>query len=674
MSYSNVFYPASRNKHITEQVSNLSKDERDKFYNAVSLLRIKKRPNDHKLHKLPTDYLWISDLGGRKGGRIIYLKPDEDIIIWGVGPDHCIEEEASRFFSNKIAEETLISEKRIDITTNFPTEEEIKRQAEKTYIFAGNLSDNILTEMGLSDYQISKLRESNLISIWNLNIPDYRKLEISQLSQTGTIYSVKDDAHLEKFIRGDVSRLLIHLDDYQQEIIDYHSNIPLLIKGETGTGKTTILIYKAVYYAELHKDENVVLFTYNIPLAKQIKSAIEELTDNKLINLNINAFFEWYQEALTVYNHSFDLLEKRKDIKFYDILAECYTKDDMKKFNFKELYKFNFFLKTEIETIIQDYNLNQINEYLNFERKGRSKQLGKTQRKIIWYIYINLLKKLSSKGLYTYKTLLKHFSEVQIQMSAKDKFSYNAIFLDEAQDMSPSVIKALTLLKKDSNSLIWLAGDYKQSIYRSSFRWSDVQLPFYGANVKVLRKNYRNSFQILDSAHSMLKSFIKDAEKPEHCGRQGAPVKTYYYEGKEKFQKLKGIIDYFHIKEKVHLSDIAIFSPSKIDTIFKRLSELSVPLEYVRDIGKIIKDSVKVSTLHSAKGLEFRVVIIIDTQTKLLYEQNSDDIEKIQQAAKLLYVGMTRAFDACCFLLNKERDLGLIMDKVVNPVKRIKVK
>ena len=671
----NVYYPESRSQQIENQISSLSESYRGKYTEIITLLREGKGQNDHKFRTVSAQYVWISYMGGSKGGRIVYLKPDKDIIIWGVGPNHEIENEAKRYFTNSKIEINLLVEDRVNITHEFPTENELNKQKNETLLFAGNLSDDILRDKGLNDYLIKQVRESNLVSIWDLNnIPDHRKFEISQLAQSGTIYEARDDAHLEKFIRGDVSRLLIHLDDYQKEIINYNTDKPLLIRGETGTGKTTILIYKALYFAEDNPDKQIILFTYNISLANLIREAIEEYTENKIYNLRIEAFFEWYKEVLSIYGYSFNLIDSKTSVKPFDILSECFSVDEMSQFGYDKPKGFVYFIQSEIELVIQDFELNDLNAYLAFQRIGRNKKLGKNQRKIVWEIYQRFLTKLSTEGVHTYKTLLKNFIEIYKNRSDEELFDYDAIFLDEAQDMPPTVIKAISLLKRDEESLIWIAGDYKQAIYRKSFRWSDIELPFYGANVKFLRKNYRNSKQILDSAHGMLKNFLKEAEKPDHSGREGVSIKKFYYEGKEKFSKLKGIIDYFKSEEKIDMSDIAILTPAYISTVIKNFDKLGVKYEDVKEPNIDNNDAVKISTLHSSKGLEFRVVIIIDAQSKLVRSYEEDNELKKQQMAKLLYVGMTRAYDVCCFLLNKEREDGIILDKVFNPVKRIRVK
>jgi len=331
--------------------------------------------------------------------------------------------------------------------------------------------------------------------------------------------------------------------------------------------------------------------------------------------------------------------------------------------NFQTDNDLNFFLKKEIDEVILEFGISDESRYLSCKRNGTDKRLGKNQRKLVWSVYQKFLSYLDENKLITYKTLL--IKMLPLIKESGFPFKYDAIFTDEVQDLAPVIIKIISYLRKDKTSLVVFAGDYKQAIYRKSFSWSDVSLPFYGQNVLILKKNYRNTLQILEEAHRLSSMFNVPWKKPISCGRQGKEVQRVYYQGKEKIQKLKGLIEYLCIEEGVDYSDIAIFAPSRrVEKLVEALSEENVPAVYIKsNDAHYKKNAVKVSTLHSAKGLEFRVVILTDIEKDLLKLKYDNERLKIMVAVKLLYVGMTRAYDCLFFFLQEGIETNKILQE-----------
>jgi DNA polymerase III delta prime subunit len=634
---------------------------------AILQLREKRRPNDHKFESIPTKHLWISDIGGRKGGRLLYFLKDSKLIIWGIGSNHDIEDEAVRFFDNKLREKNILNEELSDITIYYLTQHEEQELKEKTKVFAGNISDEFLSKkLFLSEYDISQVRSSNEISMWNLKIPDSVKFKLMQYLKlpSNVLLSAKDETHLDKFIKGSVDKLLIHLDQYQEQIVNERLRKPLLLHGETGSGKTTILIYKAIYYAEEHPDQECILFTYNLSLANLIKEAVIELTGSNISNLQIYGLYAWIEEITQLQNSSFKLIERDDNYYLYDVIEKLYTDVDCKKFRMTKR-EFNLFLKHEIEDVILSYDIKTLNSYLMLKRNGAERRIGKIQRKIVWSVFKKYLHFLAQNGFSSYKTMINEFLD---EISQKDfLFKKDAIFVDEVQDLSPAAIQIISKLRRQNTSLVVIAGDYKQSIYRKSFSWNDVALPFFGSNVKILRKNYRNTEQILFPAHEMLEKFIPKIKKPLHCGRQGKEIEFIEYQQTEYIEKIKSIVNYLNIEENISLSDIAIFSPSRrINDLAGKLNDLGTPAIFIRQmISDDIIEAVRVSTLHSAKGLEFRAVIIIDAEKDLMSFKCDNEKLKAQIAAKLLYVGMTRAYDCLFFLWNPNIESNKVFDSLI---------
>ncbi|MDD3051898.1 MAG: AAA family ATPase, partial [Candidatus Cloacimonetes bacterium] len=549
-----VFFPADRYDCNAKVIETLTITQKEALKRAVVQLRESRNPNDHKFVSLPAKNLWISDIGGRRGGRIIYIKKADKLIIWGLGPNHDIEAEAERYFISKEKEEALISSEMTDVTCEYLSEREQTELRNKTKLFAGNLSDEFLQEvLFLNDYDIKELRKSNEISLWSLHLPDAVKFKLLQYIKlpANTILAARDEVHLEKFVRGDTEKLLIHLDEYQERIISEPVKGSRLIRGETGSGKTTILIYKAIYYAEANPSEECILFTYNLSLANLIKEAVEELAGTAVSNLKIYGVFEWISEVMQAMEKSGTILENSTTESIYKIIRENYDDSEMKLFGLNE-NELNLFIKKEIEEVILAYGITDLIGYLAHKRVGTEKRLGKRQRQTVWKIYNGFKDYLHSKGMTSYKLMLNEF----LELIRRDDFLFrqDAIFVDEVQDLPPVCIKIISGLRKRSDSIVIIAGDYKQAIYRKSFRWSDVMLPFHGANVLILRKNYRNTHQILFTAHKMLEKFFPGIQTPIHSGRAGREVEIIKYEGEELIRKLAGIIEYLHYDESVDFS------------------------------------------------------------------------------------------------------------------------
>jgi superfamily I DNA/RNA helicase len=100
------------------------------------------------------------------------------------------------------------------------------------------------------------------------------------------------------------------------------------------------------------------------------------------------------------------------------------------------------------------------------------------------------------------------------------------------------------------------------------------------------------------------------------------------------------------------LQDIAIISKNKNqqETMKDALEAAEIPCVKVdRDNADFMNESIKLLTMHSVKGLEFKVVIIIGLNDGIIpyVSVNGIDNESMQELTdrKLLYVGITRAND-----------------------------
>jgi Superfamily I DNA and RNA helicases len=81
-------------------------------------------------------------------------------------------------------------------------------------------------------------------------------------------------------------------------------------------------------------------------------------------------------------------------------------------------------------------------------------------------------------------------------------------------------------------------------------------------------------------------------------------------------------------------------------------------------------DSIKLVTMHSIKGLEFKVIFLVHLDEGIIPNTklyNSDDSRQIDSdERKLLYVGMTRANEL--LYMSTVKNLQNLLEKLINRI------
>jgi hypothetical protein len=257
-----------------------------------------------------------------------------------------------------------------------------------------------------------------------------------------------------------------------------------------------------------------------------------------------------------------------------------------------------------------------------------------------------------------------------------DRASFDAVLIDEGQDFHPSWFECAVLALKDAeHGDLLIAIDGGQNLYGRAFTWASVGIKAAGRVLSEkayeLDRNYRNTRQILSPAapfafvggeapDSALEAYQVD---PLIARREGP--KPVYLEAKSRAGQLDRIVEAIKawlsrgIKDEqggyspVGPADIAVLFPRLIQAdeplmtrFLEQLSGVS-PVRFASSSKRFSFNSasarpgegVTVSTIHSAKGLQFRIVVIMWID---LISEKPDASFGAQDAA-LLYVGMTRA-------------------------------
>ncbi|MBX9948734.1 MAG: UvrD-helicase domain-containing protein [Candidatus Obscuribacterales bacterium] len=238
---------------------------------------------------------------------------------------------------------------------------------------------------------------------------------------------------------------------------------------------------------------------------------------------------------------------------------------------------------------------------------------------------------------------------------------YDVILIDEAQDFSTDEIRfASELLKETSEDLVIVA-DAAQNIYKRKFSWRQAGVKAQG-RTRILRINYRNTREILEFASKFLLTGdqlspqeVPDYEDensvipPESAKRTGpVPQVEFVSDVNSEIEKTIEVVR-CRLNKLREGEKIAVLYPGTdgkdrgyfLDRKFRESGIDAYWATNTKNHGAkaglaTAAQKVILSTIHSAKGLEFPYVVLCG-----IWKQKDEK----EQNRKLAYVGMTRATD-----------------------------
>ncbi|WP_310463339.1 3'-5' exonuclease [Sphaerotilus sp.] len=238
---------------------------------------------------------------------------------------------------------------------------------------------------------------------------------------------------------------------------------------------------------------------------------------------------------------------------------------------------------------------------------------------------------------------------------------YSAVLIDEAHDFDDDWLRtAACMVSPHTRSLLVLYDD-AQSIYQTSrrrFSFASVGIQAQG-RTSVLRLNYRNTAEVLTLALACAQGLLLPGEParlrpddevqtvpPATSGRHGPkPVLLLAQDPADEAEQIAERIGAAR-KRGVAWSDIAVLcrTRAQLAPIAQALQRRGWPVESMGETDFRRFDwqqsRIRLLTLHSAKGLEFALVLVAGLQALPWRGESLDD------AARLLYVAMTRATHA----------------------------
>lgn len=478
-------------------------------------------------------------------------------------------------------------------------------------------------------------------------------------------HRVPDADDLLRWREGELLGFLLQLNPEQERYVSWATNAkgPTLLKGGPGTGKSTVALYRARTMIDALRESGIerprVLFTtYTNALVKVSQTLLTQLLEDEADLVEVETADKWTMRLATAGNPSSRLSPiNERDLATRVRAALESTSlggDPLEVATNRRLVDrlTPGWFAEEIQTVIEARGLAAEDEYLAASRAGRGVGLNGTQRRFVWRLREAVKSALDAEGVVTWEEVRRRAARAT---EATDFGApYDAVLVDEVQDLQPLALRMLVGLCKAPNRL-FLTADANQSIYGSGFRWKDVHesLRFTGRTGR-LQRNHRSTFEIGEATRDWLRDgalddeatvpsyvhhgplpAVRAVEDPRDCG----PLLARFFRGASRDLKLA-------------LGAAAVLCPSNDDA--KRIEGLlrDEGVKATAMIGRELDLSapgVKLLTLQSAKGLEFPIVALAGFpggEWPSLPDDDEAADEVLLRMRRTVFVGMTRAMRA----------------------------
>ena len=455
---------------------------------------------------------------------------------------------------------------------------------------------------------------------------------------------------LERALDYPWEKWTVFLHPAQRRLVEREYNGPARVSGSAGTGKTIVALHRAVHLARRHPESRVLLATFSDALATALRVRLTRLIGNEpkiAERLEVHAMGGIGRRLYAARAGRLDLAREEDVRTLLDRAAAGV-----------EGHRFSaHFLWTEWSAVVDAWQLQSWEDYRAVPRLGRKTRLAEKQREVLWSIFSRVRSALADDGRLTEPAM---FTRLAAQMAEAAHSPFDFCVIDEAQDVGVAELRLLAAFGGGRPNGLFFAGDLGQRIFQTPFSWRSLGVDVRGRS-HTLRINYRTSHQIRRQADRLLPPELADVDG--NAEQRGATVSVFNGPAPEVRTLESPEDETAAVAEWLGARVAEGYAPHTMGVFVRSEVQIERALSAVRaagmrpvelDVGSGgISGSVAVGTMHLAKGLEFRAVVVaacddevIPLQGRIEHVADEADLEEVYSTERhLLYVACTRARD-----------------------------
>ena len=461
---------------------------------------------------------------------------------------------------------------------------------------------------------------------------------------------MRDWEELERALDYPWEKWAVFLHPAQRAIVERDFSGPARVSGSAGTGKTIVALHRAVHLARTNPNARVLLTTFSEPLANALRDRLRILVSSEpQLAERVDVYaIDALAERLFRLNLGGPSFASHEQI--HMLIEEEAAKAEDSTFS-------TAFILTEWEQVVDAWQLDTWEAYRDVPRLGRRRRLTEGQRRVLWSVLERVRTGLRGQSLISRSEM---FGQLAATFSETRRSPFDFIVVDESQDIGVAHLRFLASLGAQRPNGLFFAGDLGQRIFQQPFSWQAMGVELRGRS-RTLKINYRTSHQIRKRSDLLLGTEIADADgNPEE--RSGTisvfngpepSIAIAESTGEESNVVVDWLTDVIGRGLEPHEISVFVSSTDQLDRATTTVENAGLQFTVLDDRVQTTEGHVSVSTMHLAKGLEFRAVVVmacddeaIPLQERIESVADDSDLEDVYNTERhLLYVACTRARD-----------------------------
>jgi superfamily I DNA/RNA helicase len=429
-----------------------------------------------------------------------------------------------------------------------------------------------------------------------------------------------------------------------QNVVPSREQLPLVandrpgvavIHGAAGSGKTTTALLRLKQLCVVRRSRRlrlgdpepvrVLVLTYNRSLAGYVAQlAQQQVPEGDDLELTVCTFGKWSASLL-------DLAPLLSDVARANRIEALG----------RPLRLSRKFLAEEVDYAFGRFPASNINEYTVRDRDGRGSVPRVDKQRMLTEVLIPY-----RDGKQADRKV--DWNDVAESVARLPQPRYDVIVIDEAQDFSANQVRAVLAHLAPEGSLTFVM-DTVQRIYPRYFTWREVGLDAsqFVLNERLV-ENRRNTIEIAAFARPLVEGLPVDenGQLPDlTSAREHGPIPVLF--GGRFSQQARYIIEYISTVD-LSMESVGILHPAGggwFDYLREELHRADIPFVELslRSNWPTGPVNVGLSTLHSAKGLEFDHVIICGITGETTVMGTEEDDSARLNLRRLVAMGVGRA-------------------------------